>query len=256
MRDSVGAQGSDRPHLSLVIPAYNEEDRIAGTLKAAEDHLATLGNAGTLPGEIILVDDGSADGTLSAARKYAAGSSVVRIVAYEPNRGKGFAVRQGVLASRGEYVAFSDADLSAPLEEMAKLLEATRKGYDVAIGSRAVRDAAIPVHQPLYRELGGKGLNLLIQALAVPGIHDTQCGFKLFRGALAREVFAKCFIDGWGFDVEVLYLVRRMGCSIAEVGVRWSHAEGSKIRPFRAGLQVLKDILRMRAHNYGRLSGV
>ena len=123
-------------------------------------------------------------------------------------------------------------------------------GAAVAIGSRAVAHSEIVVHQPLYREIGGKCLNLIIQLFAVPGIRDTQCGFKIFRGAPAKRIFASSFIDGWGFDIEVLYLARRMGLRIDEIPVRWSHGEGSKISPFRAGLQVLKDIARMRLHSY------
>lgn len=235
-----------QPFLSLIIPAYNEQDRIATTLKTVLSYLDSLGKSY----ELIIVDDGSGDNTLEVANGCSALSPNVRVISYTPNQGKGYAVRQGVLASRGEYVAFSDADLSAPIDELGKLFDAMNDGCDVAIGSRAVAGATIPVHQPLYRELGGKGLNLLIQALAVPGIHDTQCGFKLFKGDVARSIFSKCFINGWGFDVEVLYLVRRMGFAITEVGVRWSHAEGSKIRPFQAAVKVLQDILRMRFHRY------
>ena len=238
---------TSRPYLSLILPAYNEQARIGTTLAAVEGYLQSLGESF----EIIAVDDGSTDATLSALRECAADSDVLRIISYEGNAGKGHAVRQGVFAARGEYVAFTDVDLSAPIEEMSKLFAALDKGYDIAIGSRAVKEAIIPVHQPLHRELGGKGLNLVIRALAVPGIHDTQCGFKLFRGDVAREIFAKCFINGWGFDIEVLYLARKMGYSIAEVGVQWSHAEGSKLQPLRAGLQVLKDIFRIRTHYYG-----
>ncbi len=140
--------------------------------------------------------------------------------------------------------------MSAPIAELSKLFDAIDKGYDVAIGSRAVKGAQIPRHQPLYRELGGKALNLVIRALAVHGIHDTQCGFKLFTGEAARAIFDKCFINGWGFDVEVLYLAGRMHYSVAEVGVKWSHAEGSKIRPFRAGMRIMRDLVQMRLHNY------
>ena len=232
--------------LSLIIPAYNEDVRIAASLRAAASYLGSLGK----PCELIVVNDGSTDDTLSEIDRQCAALNQLRVITYENNCGKGYAVRQGVFASRGEYVAFSDADLSAPLEEFPKLFAAMEKGYDVAIGSRAVAGTAIGVHQPFYRELGGKGLNLIIQALATPGIKDTQCGFKLFRGDVAHGVFERCWIDGWGFDVEVLYLARRMGYRIAEIGVKWNHAEGSKIRPFRAALRVIWDVLRVRAHNY------
>ncbi|MCE5197606.1 glycosyltransferase family 2 protein [bacterium] len=236
-----------RPYLSLVIPAYNEEKRIASTLSSVQSFMDSFGQSY----ELIIVDDGSTDSTLDEVRRMVSGDGVVRVVSYIPNRGKGYAVRQGVIASRGEYIAFSDADLSAPIDQLVKLFDAIKSGYDVAIGSRAADGAEIPVHHPLYRELGGKALNMVIQALAVPGIKDTQCGFKLFRGIVAKDIFSRCFIDGWGFDIEVLYIARKLGYSIAEVPVKWSHAEGSKIHPFSAGVKVMQDIIRIRTHNYG-----
>lgn len=239
-------ENSDKPFLSLIIPAYNEQERIEATLVAVEAYLSSAGKSC----EIIAVNDGSTDDTLRIIRERAAGSAFMRVVAYEVNRGKGYAVRQGVFASRGDYVAFTDADLSAPIDILARLFEALEKGFDIAIGSRAVKGVEIPRHQPWYREMGGKCLNLVIQALAVPGIHDTQCGLKLFRGDVAREVFAHCFLDGWGFDVEVLYLARKLGYSIAEVPVKWSHVEGSKVRPFRSGVEIIRDLIRMRGHHY------
>jgi dolichyl-phosphate beta-glucosyltransferase len=235
-----------RPYLSLIIPAYNEEARIVSTLNNVRDYLAVTFDSWN----IVVVDDGSTDNTLSIMRQWAAENEGLRIVSYKPNVGKGYAVRQGVFAADGEFIAFSDADLSAPIEELAKLFDAVKKGYDIAIGSRAVKGASIPIHQPFYRELGGKGLNLIIQALAVPGICDTQCGFKLFRGDVAREIFSRCFVNKWGFDVEVLYLARRLGYSIAEIGVKWSHAEGSKIKPFPAALGIIRDLVRIRLHRY------
>jgi dolichyl-phosphate beta-glucosyltransferase len=237
-----------RTFLSLIIPAYNEQGRIAGTLETVSEFLASYGK----PFEIIVVDDGSSDDTRDTAQGLADADPSIRVIAYGPNRGKGYAVRQGVLASRGSFVAFSDADLSTPIGELAKLFAATDKGYDIAIGSRAVKGSKLVARQPLYRELGGKALNLVIRAFAVPGTKDTQCGFKLFRGDVAREVFGKCFVDSWGFDVEVLYVARRLGYTITETAVVWQHAPGSTIRPFRAGLEVVKDIIRIRLHNYAR----
>ena len=243
MRDHVGSS----IFLSLIIPAYNEQVRIADTLTTVEGYLRSLDK----PCEVILVDDGSVDGTLHAAEEHVADqSSITRIVTYPDNRGKGYAVRQGVLASRGDYVAFSDADLSASVDQLPRLFHAIEKGYEVAIGSRAVAGAKLPVRQPAYRELGGKALNLIIQALAVPGIKDTQCGFKLFTGDVARDVFAKSFINGWAFDVEVLYLARRLGCTVAEIPVTWSNAQDTKVRPLRAGLEVIRDVIRILLHNY------
>jgi dolichyl-phosphate beta-glucosyltransferase len=238
---------AERPYLSLVVPAYNEQNRIRDTLSKIAQYLNTT----DWSYEIIAVDDGSTDNTYNLMVEAANELDNLRIVSYHPNRGKGYAVRQGVLASRGSYVAFSDADLSTPIDELSKLFAAIEKGYDIAIGSRTVKGAEIMVHQPLYRELGGKALNVIIRLLAVPGIRDTQCGFKLFTGEAARRIFELCFINGWSFDVEVLYIARRLGYRIAEIPVRWSHAEDSKIKPFRAGLQLLWDIVRIRTkHNY------
>lgn len=238
-----------RPYLSLIIPAYNESGRVQKTLETVKAYLETTGHSY----EIILVDDGSTDGTGALMRDSVADDDSIRVISYDKNRGKGYAVRQGVLAAHGEYIAFSDADLSAPIAELQKLFySGIDKGYDIAIGSRAVKGAHITGHQPFYREIGGKTLNLVVRLLAVRGIHDTQCGFKLFRGDAARAIFEKCFLNGWGFDIEVLYLARRMGFTIAEVGVEWSHGEGSKLHPLQAGLQVLRDIVKMRLHSYPR----
>lgn len=228
--------------LSLVIPMYNELRRIASTVEAARAYLESL----DVPFEIIVVDDGSIDGSAEAVEAI----PDVTLISYQQNRGKGHAVRKGVLASKGDLVAFSDVDLSAPIEELRKLLDAIDSGADIAIGSRGLSTSQLEVHQPKYRELGGKLLNLMIRALAVRGIHDTQCGFKLFRGDVARRVFGQCILDGWGFDAEVLCLAKRMGYQIAEVPVRWSHCADSRIHPFRAGLQVLKDMVRIRLHRY------
>lgn len=238
--------GGTKPYLSLIIPAYNEESRLSSTLNTVDAYLSGLGKSY----EIIVVNDGSSDDTQKVLKEQIARTSALRIISYKDNCGKGYAVRQGIFASRGDYVMFSDADLSAPIDELPKLLNAVENGYDVAVGSRAVKGAVIPVHQPLYRELGGKGLNLVIRALAVPGIHDTQCGFKLFKGDVAREVFAKCFLDGWSFDVEILYLSKRLGYTVAEIPVKWAHSEGSKLHPFTAGIKVIKDIIRLRLHRY------
>jgi dolichyl-phosphate beta-glucosyltransferase len=226
--------------LSLIIPAYNEEGRIEACLEAVQSYLNGLEKSY----EIIIVDDSSTDRTLDIVKSRA--DSSIKVISYSPNRGKGYAVRQGMLASDGEYTAFTDVDLSAPIEQLSKLFDAIENGYDIAIGSRAVKGTIIPVHQPLYRELGGKTLNKIIQLLAVPGIKDTQCGFKLFKGDAAREIFTKCIIDGWGFDVEVLYLARKLGYRIKEVPVTWSHMEGSKIHPFQAALRVISDVIYMR----------
>ncbi|MGW7422906.1 dolichyl-phosphate beta-glucosyltransferase [Streptomyces sp. NPDC054813] len=227
--------------LSVVIPAYNEEGRLGPTLDAVTRYLAdNESRFGTW--EVIISDDGSTDGTREVA---ALGHPHVRLVAADRNRGKGNALRLGVAASGGRRVLVTDADLAAPIEELEPLDKALSEGYAAAIGSRAVPGAEISDHQHRLRELLGRAGNLLIRATAVPGIKDTQCGFKLFDGDRAREAFADSRLDGWGIDVEVLQHLHRDGGSIAEVPVRWSHQPGSKVGPL-AYPKVLADLARLR----------
>jgi dolichyl-phosphate beta-glucosyltransferase len=232
--------------ISIIIPAYNEEKRISGNLPIISDYIQSLG----YPYEIIIVDDGSSDKTKDIATQATGYIPNSLLISYTPNQGKGHAVRTGIMASKGDLVAFTDVDLSAPIDELKKLLDAINDGSDIAIGSRALPASELAVRQPLYRELGGKFLNLIIRTLAVPGIKDTQCGFKLFDGELARKVFSKTILNGWSFDVEALYLYRKLGAKIAEVPIKWSHAEGSKISPISAGFKMIADIIYMRLHKY------
>ncbi|MEU9155818.1 dolichyl-phosphate beta-glucosyltransferase [Streptomyces sp. NPDC048417] len=227
--------------LSVVIPAYNEEERLGPTLDAVTRYLADNENRfGSW--EVIVSDDGSADGTREVAASW---QPHVRLVTADRNRGKGNALRLGVAASGGRRVLVTDADLAAPIEELERLDKALSEGYAAAIGSRAVAGAEISDHQHRLRELLGRAGNLLIRATAVPGIKDTQCGFKLFDGDQAREAFAGSRLDGWGIDVEVLQHLHRGGGSIAEVPVRWSHQPGSKVGPL-AYPRVLADLARLR----------
>lgn len=228
--------------LSVVIPAYNEEDRLPATLDRVQEFLA----AGGRSYELVLVDDGSSDGTLAVMNAAAEGRRDVRVVALGANRGKGRAVAAGVEASMGALVLFSDADLSTPIEELAKLESALDSGADVAIASRALKASEIVIPQPGTRVLMGKIFNLLVQGCwLVPGIWDTQCGFKLFRGGAGRELFGALRTDGFAFDVEVLHRARRRGLRIAEVPVRWSHSAPTKVR-WRHPLQMFRDLLRIR----------
>jgi len=229
---------------SLVVPAYNEAGRI-------EDCVRTIAVwAATRPGgrgwEIILVDDGSTDDTVARAKRVAAEEKLdLRVIAYAPNRGKGAAIREGVLASTGDPVLVSDADLSTPLSEFAKLDE--RLGsHPVVIGSRAIDEGLVRRRQPLHRVLLGKLGNGAIQLFAVPGIRDTQCGFKLFRRDAARALFSDARIDRFAWDVEILYLARRRGFAIAEVPVLWFNSPESKVRVVRDAVQTLFDVLRIR----------
>ncbi|MDO8681997.1 MAG: glycosyltransferase [Armatimonadota bacterium] len=233
--------------LSVVTPAYNEETRIGDSIRAIAAYLSQ----NTPAYEIIVVNDGSSDSTLEILQKLHGEIARLTILTYSQNMGKGYAVRQGMLAAKGDWVLMTDADLAAPIEELPKLEEALRNGADLAVGSRATVGSVREIHQPFYRELGGQILNLAIQAIAVWGIRDTQCGFKLFTRECAQAVFPKCFLNDFSFDVEVIYLARKLGFKVKEVGVRWYHREGSKVHPIRDGIRLLVDLFRIRTHKYG-----
>lgn len=229
-------------HLSIVIPALDEAQRLPHSLELV---YAYLGRQPSLhPAEVVVVDDGSSDGTGAAAAAVDRPHGVELVVArHEHNRGKGAAVRTGFGRSRGTWVLLSDADLSTPIEELETLL--AEGGDGVVIGSRAVDRRLILVRQPWYRDLMGRCFNLVQQALALRGVVDTQCGFKLFPGELARAL-ARCQrLDGFAFDVELLVLARHWRRPIREVGVRWRHMEASRVAPVRHSSQMLRDLLRL-----------
>jgi dolichyl-phosphate beta-glucosyltransferase len=232
--------------LSVVIPAYNEENSIESTTREIDRYLSSLG----IIYEIVIVDDGSSDATLSIARSLSEQLLSVRVCSYSPNRGKGVAVRTGILGAEGKRVLFTDADHATPIQELPPLMTALDGGYAVAIGSRAAPGAIRVIHQPFYRELGGRALNLFIRLFAVPGILDTQCGFKLFTRESAQAIFSRCFIDRFSFDVEVLYLAQQLGYKIAELPIHWAHHDGSRVNPIRDGLKMFVDIAKMRLHRY------
>ncbi|RDG30383.1 dolichyl-phosphate beta-glucosyltransferase, partial [Streptomyces corynorhini] len=232
--------------LTVVVPAYNEEHRLRPTLDAVVAHLrADQDRWGRW--ELIVVDDGSTDRTAAIAAEAAAAEPRIRVLAGHGNHGKGHALRQGVLASRGRRVLLTDADLATPIAELDRLdAQLTADGGDgAAIGSRAHPDARIEVRQLALREWLGRLGNRLIQRVAVDGINDTQCGFKLFEGDRARAAFADSRLDGWGIDVEILRFFRRSGRPVTEVPVRWSHQPGSKVRPLDYG-RVLLELVRLR----------
>jgi dolichyl-phosphate beta-glucosyltransferase len=231
--------GTPAVELSVVIPAFNEEQRIGASIEAVRAYL----DQAEPSWELIVVDDGSNDGTAAVVEQAAVTEPRIRMIRTPRNRGKGHAVRVGALASRGRDVLISDADLSTPIAELQELRRA-RGSAVVAIGSRSDL-AKIAAHQSLIRESLGRIGNWIIQAAVLSGICDTQCGFKLFDGPAARALFAATTVDGWAFDVEVLHLCRRFGWPVAEVPVRWAHAAGSKLRPI-AYLQVLSDVARLR----------
>jgi glycosyltransferase involved in cell wall biosynthesis len=197
--------------------------------------------------EIIVVDDGSADGTAAVAERCAAVRPNVRMLRNPGNRGKGYSVRHGMLEAKGEWALFSDADLSAPIEELEKLWEAVqRSGAEVAIGSRALNRKLIGVHQSAFREYGGRIFNLVLRIVTGLPFWDTQCGFKLFRADAAREIFRRQRSEGFGFDAEALFIARRLGYQIFEVPVRWNHVEGTKMRLFSDTLRMVTDLVSTR----------
>ena len=240
-----------QPYLSLIIPAYNEEQRLPATLTRVAEYLALR----DFSYELIVVDDGSRDGTRNLVRDFAGGREWVRLLGYDAhghaaNRGKGFAVRQGVLHAGGRDVLFSDADLSTPIEEMEKLLAPISKGdCDVAIASRALPESVLAVHQPWYRELMGRSFNKAVQTIAVPGIVDTQCGFKAFRGDVARRLFSLAQIDGFGFDTEILFLAQKFGYRLREIPVRWEHRDDSRVSPLTAPFNMMRELVTVRLND-------
>ena len=228
--------------LSVVVPAYNEEKRLPGTLERVAAYLART--ARLLPAEVVVVDDGSTDGTAEVVRAFRPPAGVaVRLVALERNRGKGAGVRAGMAASAGASVLISDADLSAPIEEVEALLGS---GSDVAVGSRGVRRELIMRRQPMARDTMGRAFNLALRLLRLTRLKDTQCGFKLVEGGLARRLAGELRLDGFAYDVELLARAERAGASVSEVPVHWYHVEASRVRPLRHGLQMLRDALRVR----------
>jgi dolichyl-phosphate beta-glucosyltransferase len=227
--------------LSVVVPCFNEETRLPRSLDAALSYLASSGRRH----EVIVVDDGSCDGTSRLIHDAERQHDQVRGLILPHNRGKGRAVAEGVAISRGSLVLVSDADFSAPMGELSKLEAAIDHGADVAIGSRAKRGAR-EVDQPMHRRAMGKGFNLLVQALLLPGLWDTQCGFKLFRGDVARDLFSRLRTDGFAFDVEILYMARRSGRTISEVPVRWINSATTRVQAVRHSREMLNDLLRIR----------
>jgi len=236
------------PRFSIVIPCFNEEGRISETLRVTIAYLAT--NAPK--SELIVVNDGSTDGTGAIARKILSETNIAtRLLENFPNRGKGAAVRSGLLAAREPIGLFSDADLSTPIEETPKLIEPIANDeIDIAFGSRALDRRLIGIHQPWRREQGGRVFNLLVRVATGLPFWDTQCGFKAFRLDACRPILEAARINGFAFDVELLYLAQRAGLRIREIPVRWNHAEGSKVSFFRDSLRMLREVimLRMASH--------
>jgi dolichyl-phosphate beta-glucosyltransferase len=238
----------DPVFLSVVVPAYNEEARLGATLKCVREYLESRPYAS----EIIVVDDGSTDRTSAVAAEALGGRTGDRILRRADNRGKGASVKEGVLAAAGELILFTDADLSTPIDEIEKLLPEIEKGADIVIGSRAMDGSDIQVRQNRFREWMGKTFNVFVRTCAVDGIRDTQCGFKLFKRKAARAVFPELGTCGFCFDVEALFLGRRMGLQIAQVPVIWRNSPRSKVRIVRSSARMIWDLLGIRRRHRRR----
>lgn len=235
------------PKLSIVIPAYNEATRLGGTIQTVVAYLSEY-----KPGaELIIVDDGSSDDTtLVAERSLANGGSISgRVIRNDPNRGKGHAVRTGLLAARADIALFSDADLSTPITETPKLVDAIERGEcDLGFGSRALDRSLIGVHQPWQREQGGRVFNLIVKMVTGLPFWDTQCGFKAFRMSVCRPIIEAAKIDRFAFDVELIYVARMAGLRLREIPVRWDHDAGSKINLVSDSVRMVSQVLSIREH--------
>ncbi len=231
---------AQRPFLSIVLPAFNEQARLPFTLGEIERFVRERG----LDCEVIVVDNGSTDATSVVVQQAQARFPHLRLLRTD-RRGKGLAVRTGMLAARGRVVLFGDADLSWSLEEIARFPPLVTDTTPVVIGSREGFGAR-RLGEPLYRHVMGRAFNLVVQRLAVAGIEDTQCGFKVFRADAADEIFRRQTLDGFGFDVEVLFLARSLGCGVRAVPLRWEHKENSRVQPVRDSLKMLWDVIRVR----------
>ena len=233
--------------LSVVVPAYNEEERLGATLDRLLVYLsADSTRIFAREWELIVVDDGSRDGTCDLVTRAGAKYPQVKLMPNERNRGKGYSVRRGMLAATGDAVLFSDADLSSPIEEVEKLLPLIDGGHDVAIGSRDIIGSQIEVPQPLHRRIMGYTFMVLRDWIAVSGFRDTQCGFKLFRREAAQAIFARSRVDGFCFDVEILAIAKTLGYRMCEIPVVWRDDARSKVNPIGDPLKMFLDLFRIR----------
>ena len=237
-----GPGGTAKKSLSVIIPAYNEERRLPKTVQEIERYLLSNG----YDAEILIVDDGSRDGTKEVAAALEKSLTLVRLLTYPGNQGKGYAVKTGILAATRALVLYTDADHSTPIEEVEPLSEFIDRGCGVVIGSRKVRRSQLLIRQPPLREAMGRIFQTVISLIGLRGFNDTQCGFKLFTAEAGKRIFSRVKTRGFAFDVEVLMRARQLGYKIAEVGVRWRDAEGSRVHPVRDSLRMLVEILKMR----------
>lgn len=228
------------PHLSIILPAHNEEERLPGSLERILGFTA----AQSWSSEILVVENGSHDRTAEVAQSFAARHTHLRVLR-ETERGKGRAVRSGILAATGDYRFICDVDLSMPIEQVTRFLPPAHSEAAIVIASREA-PGAVRYNEPAHRHWIGRGFNLLVRLLAVPGLHDTQCGFKCFRADAAEELFRLQVLNGWTFDVEVLFLARRKGYAIVEVPIPWTHVPGSRVRVVHDSFAMLFDLLTIR----------
>jgi dolichyl-phosphate beta-glucosyltransferase len=233
-----------RPFLSLVFPAHNEESRLPATLEQAAEFLKNQ----PYSSEIIVVENGSTDRTLALARDAAATIPNLQVI-HEDRRGKGLAVRRGMLAASGEYRMFLDVDLSMPISEVNRFIPPILSQVDVAIASREA-PGAVRYNEPAYRHFVGRGFNLLVRLMALPGLQDSQCGFKCFRGAVVDAIFPLQTIGGWTFDVELLFIARQRGYRIIEVPIAWYHFGNSKMRVVQSSFQMFIDLWMIRRNGF------
>lgn len=235
----------DQPQYSIVIPAFNEQARIGATL----DRVIACVRERNWAAEVLVVNDGSTDETRAIVSSAALQYPNLRLIENSANRGKGYSVRNGILQARGEIVMFTDADLSAPIEEAERLFAAVANGADVALGSRWLDRSRQTLQQPLYRRFFGRCFNLLTRLIMHLPLADTQCGFKAFRREAARTIFTRQRVERWGFDPEILYIALRLGMKVQEVPVTWGHDERSRISYLRDGLRMIQDLLLVRFYS-------
>ena len=232
----------DSPFLSIIIPAYNEENRLPDTLAQVSDFIQTQ----PFETEVLVVENGSRDRTLQIAREYADTHARFQVI-HETERGKGRAVKRGMLEAGGKFRFMCDADLSMPVGEIQRFLPPQLVEYDIAIASREA-PGSVRYHEPAYRHLGGRLINLMIRLLALPDLQDTQCGFKCLRDEVAKDLFGSLSLTGWSFDIEMLYLARLKGYRIVEVPIPWYFNTDSKVNPLKDSAKMALDILKMRWH--------
>ena len=229
-------------HISVIVPAYNEENRIVKSLIEIDNYLKDKFNTY----EIIVIDDGSLDGTKRVVEGLKKDVPNLKIISNTKNTGKGYSVKKGVLSSRGELILFTDADLSTPIEELEKLKKELKNGFDIVIASRASKMSRVLKRQNIVREYMGKVFNFFVRLIVVKDFRDTQCGFKLFRRDAAMDIFERQKINGFSFDVEIIYLAKKLGYKIKDAPVAWINSPQSKVKMFSSSLDMLFDVLRMR----------